>query len=291
VPPRLGAVTRYAVFLLVPLVPWLQMRIDERLGAHRAQEDVLYLWEGEHVKRLALGFDLLMADIYWLRTVQYFGGQRVFAQGKRFDLLKPLTEITTTLDPRMEIAYRYGGIFLSEQPPAGAGLPREGIALLEKGVRANPRSWRLHQDLGMFHHLYLGDSQTASRILLEASQVSGAPYFLTTLAASLLVKGGDRAASREIWQRMYEQAEEGPIRQNAFIHLQILEAHDRADAIAQLVARFTATHERRPSRLEELAAAGLLRGAPVDPSGTPFAYDPQTGSVTVSRQSPLWRAE
>jgi len=33
---------------------------------------------------------------------------------KRFDLLVPLVNITIALDPRLEIAYRYGATFLAE---------------------------------------------------------------------------------------------------------------------------------------------------------------------------------
>ena len=87
---------------------------------------MLYLWSGAHVKRLFPGFEGLAADVYWLRTVQYFGGQRLFATSKRFELLRPLIEITTTLDPRLEIAYRYGAIFLSEPSPARGGAPARG---------------------------------------------------------------------------------------------------------------------------------------------------------------------
>jgi len=99
--------------LLLPAVPWLQTQIDRRAGGFRVQEEVLYLWSGTHVKRLFPGFEALAADVYWLRTVQYFGGERLFRADKRFELLRPLVDITTTLDPRLEIAYRYGAIFLS----------------------------------------------------------------------------------------------------------------------------------------------------------------------------------
>ena len=94
--------------LLLPAVPWTQARIDREIGTFRAQEEVLYLWSGEHVKRLFPGFETLAADVYWLRTVQYFGGERLFTREKRFELLQPLVDIATTLDPRLEIAYRYG---------------------------------------------------------------------------------------------------------------------------------------------------------------------------------------
>ena len=128
---------------LLPLLPAVQGRIDQRLGEFRAQEEVLYVWSGEKLRRLASGFEDFLADIYWLRTVQYFGGQRRFSHEKRFELLEPLTDVTTALDPRLEIAYRYGAIFLSEAWPIGAGRPQAGVALLQRGAEANPGAWRL----------------------------------------------------------------------------------------------------------------------------------------------------
>ena len=127
---------RVLALALAALVPFFQSRIDATLGAYRAQEEVLYVTSGRDVRRLAPGFDGLAADLYWLRTVQYFGGQRLYAREKRFELLRPLIEITTDLDPRLVIAYKYGATFLSEPKPIGAGRPLEGIAILEKGVAA-----------------------------------------------------------------------------------------------------------------------------------------------------------
>ena len=186
----------FALLLLAPLVPWSQSKIEARLGSYRAQEEVLYLWTGEQVRNLFPGFEGLAADIYWLRTVQYFGGQRGFAEGKRFELLRPLIEITTTLDPRLEIAYRYGAVFLCEHPPTGAGRPREGIEVLEKGVRSLPDSWRLRQDLGFFLFLYLKDAPRAAQVLEDAAELPGAAFWLRMLAADLLQRGGERAARR-----------------------------------------------------------------------------------------------
>src|SRR6266511_1966660 len=128
-PPMRGAgMPTAAVLLLVlaPAIPWLQTRIDSTLGEFRPQEEALYLQSGKHVKMIAPGFEGIAADVYWVRTVQYFGGRRSFSADKNFALLYPLIDITTTLDPRLEIAYRYGAIFLSEPPPVGAGRPRAG---------------------------------------------------------------------------------------------------------------------------------------------------------------------
>lgn len=279
------------LLLLVPLVLLSQSRIDARIGTFRAQEEVLYLWSGEQVRSLFPGFEGLAADVYWLRTVQYFGGERVFSPERRFELLRPLIDITTTLDPRLEVAYRYGAIFLSEPPPNGAGRPDEGIEMLEKGVRSLPESWRLRQDLGFFHFLYQGDAHRAAAVLEEAAELPGAAFWLRMLAADLLRRGGDRQSSREMWQRMYEQAEEGIIRNNARMQLEILESRDVADRLTALVAEFEGRFGRRPEGLRELQTAGMRTGPLVDLRGVPFSYDVSRGRVSISRESPMWRPE
>ena len=279
---------------LVPLlvaIPLAQSRIDGRLGAFRSQEEALYLWRGEEVKRLFPGFEALAADIYWLRTVQYFGGQRVFAGGRSFALLRPLIDITTTLDPRLDIAYRYGAVFLSEAPPVGAGRPGEGIEVLEKGVRAQPTAWRLRQDLGFFYYLYMHDAVTASRVLSEAAELPGAAYWLKTLAADILWEGGNRQNSRQMWRQMYEQSEEGPIKANAWQRLQSLDAEELAEALQARVAAYERAYGEKPSSLDDLRRAGYWKGPVVDPSGTAFQYDRSDGRVRVSTQSRLWRPE
>jgi hypothetical protein len=279
------------LLLLAPLAPWSQGEIDRRAGAFRPQEEILYLWSGQQVKRLFPGFESLAADIYWLRTVQYFGGQRAYAPGKRFDLLRPLIDITTTLDPRLEIAYRYGAVFLCEPFPIGAGRPHEGLEVMATGVRNLPDAWRLQHELGFFHYIYLKDAEGAAAILLKAAEVPGAAFWLRNLAADILTKGGDRAASRKMWKQMYEQSEAGIIRENARVRLQILDSLDAADRVAEQVAEFRKRRGRLPARLAELQEAGLARVPLVDLGGTPFGYDEKTGRVFISQDSPMWRPD
>ena len=278
---------RWAFVLLVPVVPLVQRQIDARLGVHRAQEEALYL-TGKQLRRLAPGFEDLVADLYWLRTVQYYGSQRIWGGG-HYQLLAPLIDVVTDLDPRLEIAYRYGAIFLSEKPPVGAGDPQTGVAILEKGVRNNPLNWRLRQDLGFFLFTFLGDTKRGADVLMEAARLPGAPFWLESLAAQILYKGGDRETSRRIWKGMYEQAEEGPMKYNALAHLRYLDALDEAEALTRLVRAYEDRTGRKPDSLEQLRAAGVLRAAPVDPSGKPFVYDREKGTVSIDRKSELWR--
>jgi hypothetical protein len=279
-----------AVLLTLPAIPWVQGHIDRRFGAFRAQEDVLYVWSGAQVKRLAPGFENLLADLYWLRTVQYFGGQRLFSTDKRFELLEPLTEITTTLDPRLEIAYRYGAIFLCEPWPNGKGDPQAGIRLLEKGVRALPGSWRLRQNLGYYRYIFLNDAKGGAQVLLEAARLPGAPFWLESLAGMVLARGGERQTSRVVWRQMYQQAEPGNIRENALYNLQWLDGLDALDALNAAVERFEQSQGRSPrDRSEAASLPGIRPGYLVDPSGVPFEYDAAKGRFWFSKRSRLWR--
>jgi tetratricopeptide (TPR) repeat protein len=278
--------------LLVPVVPLAERSAQARLGTDDGEPAVLYLWSGPQVRRLADGYRNVLADIYWLRTVQYFGGQRAFAARSNYTLLRPLIEITTSLDPRMEIAYRYGATFLAEPYPSGAGDPKAAIEILEKGVEANPSLWRLRQELALFHYFFLDDAQQAARILLEAAKLPGAPHILETLAADVLARRGDRVTARALWQRIYEEAEPGAMKHNAAVHLQQIDALDALDVIRAGAESFRAQAGRWPSSLEELRRARALpRSLMSDPVGVPFDYNPETGQASLSRTSPLWRRD
>ena len=267
------------------------MQVDRHAGRYRAQEEVLYMWSGEQVKRLFPGFEGVGADLYWLRTVQYFGGERLFAREKRFELLRPLIDITTTLDPRLEVAYRYGAVFLSEGAPVGAGRPEEGIEVLAEGARRLPHSWRLRQDLGFFHYLFLDDPVRAAAILVEAAELPGAAFWLRTLAADLLARGGSLKDARQMWQQMFDQAEPGILKENARLRLRIIDSRDVTDRLTALVSETERRTGRRPARLQDLRAAGLWRGPLEDAEGVPFSYDASSGRVSISTRSPLWRPE
>lgn len=272
-----------ALIVLMALVPWSQKRVDRRLGTRSDHTDVLYLWSGEYVRRLCPGFEDLMADVYWLRTVQYFGGQK-HAGSTRFDLLEPLTEITVTLDPRFEMAYHFGAIFMAEPLPHGAGQPERAIALLDRGARATG-SWRLRQMQAYLTFVFLKDTRKAADILMEAARMPGAAYWLEALAARMLQSRGERDVARAIWKNMVEQSS-GQIRANAETHLRVLDAFDGAEALQTQVEAFRKRHGRVPLTMDELTGGRVPR----DPAGVPFEYDQHHGTVSVSPFSPLWRA-
>ena len=98
----------------------LQEKIDEQREAMSLERQEVLLWPGSVVKKLSLEYAPLCGAIYWTRAVQYYGESHRLSQGK-LELLWPLLDVATTLDPRLLVAYRFGSTFLSAPFPTGRG--------------------------------------------------------------------------------------------------------------------------------------------------------------------------
>lgn len=272
---------------LFTVVALLQRRIDERFGEYRVTEEILYVDNGEALKKVLLGFESIASDLYWLRTVQYFGGQRLESTEKRFELLEPLLDITTTLDPHLRIAYTYGATFLAEEWPRGAGEPLKALELIDKGIQNNPDHWRFYLDKGFIYFWFLEDYAKAAEVFLTGSKLPGAPYWMVATAGRTLTRGGERETARHLWKILYDTAENDQMRHNALIHLQQLDALDQTDLLTKVALQFKQDRGHFPTGWEEMIAAGYLRGVPADPVGVPYELNSKAERAHVSRHSSL----
>jgi hypothetical protein len=143
------------------------------------------------------------------------------------------------------------------------------------------------QDIGFVHYWWHRDYKTAAEWFERAASVEGAPWFLRSLAASTLATGGDRQSSRLMWQAMREGSEHEWVRNDAERHLLQLDALDGLDQLQPLVDRVKAQRPEVPLSWEAMVAAGILRGIPLDPAGTPFTIEP-SGKVTLATGSPIF---
>jgi tetratricopeptide (TPR) repeat protein len=252
-----------------------------------SEERLLYLTSGDAARRLFLTFDALASDVYWIRTIQHYGRERRSTRtDSRFELLQPLLEVTTTLDPHFNIAYRFGAIFLALDPPNGPKRPDLAIRLLEKGLASNPHRWQYAHDIGFIHYWYTGRFDEAGRWFMRAAAMPGAPEWIEPLAAVTLAQGGDREGARRLLSDL-RTAEERYIRQAAQRSLAQLQALDDIDALQGVVEKFRALTGRYPDGWPDLRAAGLLSGTHVDPTGAPYLYFPDRHLVTLAPDSAL----
>lgn len=277
--------------LIVVLVAGLgfSAALSRWLDTHRTDqakqfaESQLYL-SGPAAKRLTLAFNGLAADWYWMCSLQYVGrkivnhqdshdGQFALSNLSSLDLrlLSSLLDVATTLDPQFIPVYEYGAVILPEVNPDQA------IALLNKGIAANPSSWRLHQHLGYIYwqrHEYA----QASESYAAGAQLPGAPPWMTAMSARLKADAGSRDAAREMYQRLGETSDDKTVKEMVVAHLMRLDSLVAREVITRALDEFRMRFGRCPTSWrqigDELRREGLrldpATGTPVDPSGVPY---------------------
>jgi hypothetical protein len=258
-----------AVLVLGGLSAWLQAARD-RMPVPTTTDETLYLSQ-RATGRVVFTHRPLAADLYWIRAIQYFGSHTRAAEAGAqtdFNLLYPLLDITTTLDPRFNIAYRFGAIFLSERYPHGPGRADLAITLLKKGLDAQPERWEYWEDIGFVYYWTLQDYRKASEAFQHGADIKGAPWWMRSLAATMLARGGDRNTSRLLWTQLYQTANNEYARNAALTKLMQLQAIEDIE------------------RLQAAFDRGTLRGLPSDPTGKPYVVN---GSrVELSPDSSLY---
>ena len=263
----------------------LQQRIDARARAIVPEQQELLLRSGHAAKNLSLGYDSLLADIYWTRAVQYYG-KRVGIPGATFDLLWPLLDVTTTLDSHLIPAYRFGAIFLSEKGEAGAGRPDLAIELVKRGIAANPGYWRLQTDLGFLYYWRMKDYKNAAAAYSQASKNPEAPLWAKLMAARIAQKGGSIETSRMIWGELYASTKDPHIKETAAQQLRSLKAQDDEAHLDELAGEYKKRFEQYPASIQDMIAGGLLHVTPVDPAGFPYVLGPG-GKSRLNPKSPV----
>jgi hypothetical protein len=289
--------------LLLAAAVRVQAERERRYPLQMHRPDSLYVASSAMARRLSVAYAAVAADVYWIRALQYYGGTKVKLTAPEtgplpplalagevdalYPLLYPLLDLTTSLDPDFKVAYRFGAVFLAEPYPNGPGRPDLAVALLEKGLRARPDTWEYMQDIGFVHYWYRQDYLAASAWFGKASLVPGAPWWLKSLAATTVAKGGDREASRRMWAAIRESADVDWLKRDAERRLVQLRALDEIDQLQARVSEAVKRSGRQTTTWQELVRNAIVPGVMVDPSGTPYELTPE-GAVRLSSSSPLW---
>jgi len=263
----------------------LQHRIDAERAALSEERDDVLLRSGKLMKLMSLEYAPLLADIYWTRVVQFYGNKHVRGNAN-MELLWPLLDITTTLDPNLLIAYRFGAMFLGQRAPSGAGRPDLAVQLIQRGIQANPEYWRLYEDLGFVYYFDLKDYQKASEAFLEGSKKPTAQQWMKVMAAKVAAEGESFDVSFVLWKDIYDTTADPMIKKNAQTHLQLLKAKEDCRQLDLLADQYEKKFGRRPTRMSELVQAGLLPRIPGDPMGFAYIFG-ENGKAELNLDSPL----
>jgi len=283
----------WLLILVLPLgfagVWRLQHDIDAQRTSLSEERDPVLLQSGKLVKAMSLEYAPLLADIYWTRVVQFYGNKHMRGQAN-LELLWPLLDITTTLDPNLVVAYRFGAIFLSQSAPSGAGRPDLAVQLIQRGIQANPDYWRLYEDLGFVYYFDLKDYRKASEAFLEGSKKPGALVWMKIMAARIAAEGESYATSLFLWKDIYDSATDPQVKANALRHMELLQVKEDCRRLDGFADEYAKRYGKRPARVSDLAEAGLIRGIPRDPKGFAYVFG-EDGKAELDLDSPLLEKE
>jgi tetratricopeptide (TPR) repeat protein len=267
----------------------------------QSADEQLYL-NGPAMKRLTLAFNGIAADWYWMRSLQYVGRKMVAYEDTHtgnldlnslsfldLRLLPSLLRMTTTLDPQFLEPYYYGAVILPSLNPD------EAISLLNQGIAANPRQWRLYQHLG-YIYWQLGDYHKASEVYAAGAKIPGVPPWMMAMSARMKAEGGASQAAREMYTHLSESSEDPTVKQMVKTQLMRLDSLEERDKIRRVLSDYTSRSGHCATSWKEISAAlpaaGLridTSGAPLDPTNIPYRLIKNGCDVDLDEQSELPR--
>jgi hypothetical protein len=89
-----------ALAMMLGLAVALQVVRDRVFARAAVDKQVLYVSDADVMRRAALSYDAVLADVYWIRALQHYGGERQKpGRERRYDLLYPLLDLATAAYP------------------------------------------------------------------------------------------------------------------------------------------------------------------------------------------------
>jgi tetratricopeptide (TPR) repeat protein len=291
-----------AVAVLLPVIGLLSDAANaNRIALAESYEDSDLEFQGRRLKGFALGTEGMLADWYWIRSLQYIGGKIVRTNTEELNiddlralnprLLYPMLDNATDLDPSFMAAYSYGAVILP------AIDTQQAIQLTEKGIANNPEAWRLYHYLG-YIYWRKQDYENAAQAYENGAKIAGSPSFMREMAASMRRQGGSRDTARTMYTNIRDEAGDPQTRRNAELRLIQLDALDDIDLINQTLSEFKNQNGRCANRIAEifpmLRSRKLSSGHDLmitsnneiaDPTGVPYDFDRGGCRVGVSESS------
>ncbi|MFL6467912.1 MAG: tetratricopeptide repeat protein, partial [Pyrinomonadaceae bacterium] len=241
-----------AVLAIAGVVFASEKASQNRVVLAESYEDSDLELQGKKLKGFALGSEGMLADWYWIRSLQYIGDKLVKNDLSNLNienlrplnprLLYPLLDNATDLDPKFLAAYSYGAVVLPAIDVASA------VALTEKGIANNPDAWRLYHYLGYIYWRNK-DYENAARSYDRGSAVAGSPPFMREMAASMRTRGGTRDTAYELYSQILAAADDPQSKSNAEIRLKQIDALDDIDAVNEVLSGIRERTGRCPLRV------------------------------------------
>lgn len=247
--------------------------LDKRRYSGDVVEELMYFPSGRVLGTVSLGYDAVIADLLWLRSIQYYGEHH--RSDQEYHLAEHIFSTITDLDPLFVGAYRFGAFVLAQD----AGRPLAGAKLLRKGMGSNSGSWELPFDLGFLYFVELDDNAKAAHFFKFASRFEDAPEIARRFTAFAYRRAGNRTVAKGLWTEIHRSSTNPVVQESAEFALKNIRLEEVADTLTTMVESLRKASGAMPANLGDLKRAGMVVRIPPDPFGGHYFLDRETGRV------------
>ncbi len=157
-----------------------------------------------------MGYEQLIADIYWLSFISYEGSGAQRSQdkySKSYDYLN----LITSLDPKFLQAYWFTAFSIGDEQRR----PDLADQILQRGIKENPDNWSIPYIAGINAYLYWHDEAKAAKYYRMAARFPEAPRWLAGQAK--ILESGIPSIVKKIrtWDAIYRSNEPEKVRNRA----------------------------------------------------------------------------
>lgn len=240
--------------------------------AQRRRSDFRHTPDPELVKVLAGAHRSTTADLFWLQTLPDLAREFADAEAKARWVDHSIDAITD-LEPSFMTVYDFGQAYLSILDRSVPGSVDRAIALLEKGIRNNPRESGLYVRLALIHWMEKKDRRKTIELLDRAQDLPGFDSLSASMLARMKADDRDDLVALGMWEKPLREGSPEIRRKAELLYWRI------KGEIARRAARdFEKRHGRRPRTPEEIAVPELvqaevvpviLEGLRIDENGLP----------------------
>lgn len=257
------------IILLLFLIGNFSYRIDLAKSSHEVISELMYFPSGRALRIFSMGFYAPLADLIWLRFIQYYGEHRL--TDRKFEMMFHILDMLTTLDIHFTYAYTLGGLMLTHD----AQRPDQAKKLLKKGMHAKSEEWRHPFMYGFIHYVFLKDFRIAQTYYRIAAQKPHAPDMAKRWAAFVTYfKLGDKKTALKMWIDFYNSTENQEEKILAESYIKRIRMELDIEFLEQTIKLFKTKFDRRLYSLKQLVSVGLIDSIPQEPhDGNYFLRD------------------
>lgn len=234
---------------------------------------------------LAMGFEVVVGDLHWIRAVQ-IAGEEDSDPTDHAPVLGRLVDVVTHLDPWVDHPYRFAAIWMTDSEDS----VREANRLLDRGIEHHPDDWRMYFHKGFNDFFYLDQDEEAASELERAMDLPGAPRYLPRLVARLRSEAEDLDAAAMFLHEMVQRAPDELSRSEYQSALDEIEIERAARFLDRARQAHQDLYGGDIERVEDLLVGEhpILRALPpAEPSSVPmemrrgsrWEIDPSTGRI------------